>query len=348
MKPIIIGAGLSGLTLAWLFKKQGIEALVLEASDRPGGRILTTREEGSLAGVEMGATWLGTKHRALWELITELGLEVEEQFLGIRAIYEPISTSPPQLVSLPPNPQPSYRIKGGTDLIIKVLIAKLGKEQVLYNKRAENIKLEGDQITVCSEDGELFGGTQVFCTLPPNLWKCDLNFDPVLPSDILDIAGKTHTWMGESIKIGLVYDEAFWKEENTSGTIFSNVGPLSEFYDHSNEENNFHAIKGFLSSSYQITSSEVRRKVVLEQLARYYGDKVYHFRQYLEKVWSEERLTYVPYDKSVLPHQNNGNPIFRNSYWNGKLFFGGSETATQFPGYMDGAVQSALTLSQIR
>jgi monoamine oxidase len=38
---IIIGAGLSGLATAYFLKKQGIQATILEAQPRYGGRIKT-------------------------------------------------------------------------------------------------------------------------------------------------------------------------------------------------------------------------------------------------------------------------------------------------------------------
>jgi monoamine oxidase len=40
-KIIIIGAGLSGLMIAYLYKKKGIDVLILEANTRIGGRIET-------------------------------------------------------------------------------------------------------------------------------------------------------------------------------------------------------------------------------------------------------------------------------------------------------------------
>jgi len=53
--------------------------------------------------LEMGATWLGEKHTALIDLLNKLKIEIFEQKLGETAIYESISTSPPQLVKLGPN-----------------------------------------------------------------------------------------------------------------------------------------------------------------------------------------------------------------------------------------------------
>jgi monoamine oxidase len=49
------------------------------------------------------------------------------------------------------------------------------------------------------------------------------------------------------------------------------------------------------------------------------------------------------------PHQNNGHPLLQQSYLNGKLYFGGTdggtETANESPGYMEGAVVAAKKLA---
>ncbi len=45
---IIIGAGITGLSCAWRLKRMGIEPLVLEASQRPGGVIKSERVDGYL------------------------------------------------------------------------------------------------------------------------------------------------------------------------------------------------------------------------------------------------------------------------------------------------------------
>ena len=99
---VIIGGGLCGLTLAYRLGKSGLTAGILEARNRLGGRILTSGGDDDVP-IDMGATWLGKKHRALVELIHELKLDMQEQYMGEQAFYEPISTAPPQLVTLPYN-----------------------------------------------------------------------------------------------------------------------------------------------------------------------------------------------------------------------------------------------------
>ena len=70
----VIGAGLAGLAAARELRAAGLEAVVLEARDRVGGRTLN-EPIGDGKVVELGAQWVGpTQDRALG-LIAELGLE---------------------------------------------------------------------------------------------------------------------------------------------------------------------------------------------------------------------------------------------------------------------------------
>ena len=160
-----------------------------------------------------------------------------------------------------------------------------------------------------------------------------------------DIAQQTHTWMGDSIKIGLTYKKPFWREGNLSGTIFSNVGPIPEMYDHSNYGDNKYGLKGFFNGSYHSISREERLKMALNQLKKYFGEVVEDYLTYEETVWAKEKYTYIPYESYVLPHQNNGHEAYQRGYLENRLYIGGAETANMYPGYMDGAVRSAQFLS---
>jgi protoporphyrinogen/coproporphyrinogen III oxidase len=71
---IIVGGGISGLVCAYALRKAGVDALLIEASDRPGGVIRTERREGYL--LELGPqSFSGTP--ALHSLCCELSLENE-------------------------------------------------------------------------------------------------------------------------------------------------------------------------------------------------------------------------------------------------------------------------------
>ena len=135
----------------------------------------------------------------------------------------------------------------------------------------------------------------VLSTLPPYLFNESIKVTPELPNELTSIAKQTHTWMGESIKVGLTYKEPFWRKDNLSGTIFSNVGPIPEMYDHSNYEDNRFGLKGFFNGNYHSVSREERLAMVLNQLNKYFGEVVNDYMTYEETVWAKEKYTYKPY-----------------------------------------------------
>lgn len=341
----IIGAGLTGLTLAYLLKDLGLKVVLLEARDRIGGRIITLRPEGQ-ASLEMGATWFGKKHTRLTDLLQDLKLETFPQELGETAIYEYMSTSPPQLVSLPENEEPSYRIKGGTSSLIHALADHLEEDQFYLGRKVEQVFATETGLKICTGQ-ENFLVNRAVSTIPPNLFATSVKTTPELPGKLISLMQQTHTWMGESIKFALTCEVPFWRNKGVSGTVFSNTGPVTEMYDHSDFKNKCFALKGFLNGTYYSLSVEERKQMILEQLGRYYGENAHTFSGYYEKVWIQDQCTYAPYRDHILPHQNNGSNLYRQSFLNGRLLISGSETAGEFPGYMDGAVGSAREIAEI-
>lgn len=339
----IIGAGLSGLATAYFLKKENINSTIIEARGRLGGRIHTHYSENE-PPVELGATWLGKKHTYLIELLSELGIDIHEQYMGQCAVYDPISTSPPQIVQMPYNSDPTFRIKGGSSELINRLADGLEKKSIHLNTKVISIKLLGEK-TVVDTNKETFEFDKLIITLPPKLFLDAIKFEPSLPQEFIDIGQQTHTWMSESIKVALTYAHPFWKDKNPIGSIFSNTGLISEMYDHSNFEESKFALKGFINGGYAFASEEERKKRVLAQLTSYFGKEVENYIGYHETVWRNEEFTHTDYDGFILPHQNNGNPVFQSALMNGKLFIGGSETATLHPGYMDGAVESGKSVA---
>jgi len=340
---IIIGAGLTGLSTAYMLEKEGISSTIIEARNRLGGRIYTSREGGK-APIEMGATWLGKKHQHLINLLNELDIGIMEQYMGNQAYYEPISTSPPQLVSLPRNEDPTYRIEDGTDQLITTLAERLNSN-IIVGQPVTSLNKKEDVIEIKASDKE-YQADVVISTLPPKLLVENISLAPSLPHSLAETARKTHTWMAESIKVGLIYENPFWRAPNSSGTITSNVGPVNEMYDHSDIDNSFFALKGFMNDAYHAVTPKEREQLVIKQLKKFYGKKANSYSAYHEKIWRHEPFTYSPYDDFIIPHQHNGDPVFDQSYWDEHLFIGGSETASAFPGYMDGAIESAQNIAR--
>lgn len=334
---IIIGAGLSGLLTAFRLKQAGLPFKVLEARERIGGRI-NTLSEADGPPLEMGATWFGDQHIHLKALLQELGIDRFEQYMEGTAFFQPFSTSPAESIQVPAQP-PSYRITGGSSSLIRSLYEKLDTNAVHFNQAVKQIRFHKDGATVFA--AEVFETDRVVLALPPKLWANKISFAPPLPNDLKDIALQTQTWMEDSIKVALTFEKDFWQEENLSGTLFSNTGPITELYDHSNRHRSKYALCGFINSGFKQLNVSQRQELVISQLKGVFGRKVESFSGYKECIWSEEEYTYAASDTEHYPHQNNGNPVFARSLYGGKLILSGSETAPSYPGYMDGAVFSA-------
>lgn len=345
-KTIIIGAGLAGLTSAYLLQKRGIEVLVLEANDTIGGRIKTITGSTGVT-VELGATWFGKQHPNLVQFLNELNLTSFRQHTKGISLFETMSFVPPQKFEIPDSDEPSYRIVGGTSVLIERLASEIGSDTIKTNSKITSISEIGSYLELIDENGNTYTAAHVVITVPPNLAVNTIKYQPELPKALTDLAQSTHTWMGESIKFSVEYKNPFWTENDYSGVLFSHVGIITEMYDHSTFEKNGHALKGFLNgSSYQLTAEERKAKVI-KQLTQCFGPAAENYIAYHEKVWREEPLAFFPYEDLVMAHQNNGDPLYQQSYLNNKLFFASSETATENPGYMDGAIVVAHRINAL-
>jgi monoamine oxidase len=78
---LVVGAGLAGLAAARDLHLAGADVLVLEARDRPGGRVeQTTLSDGRI--VQLGGELVGAFHTAYLELVAELGLTLRPSYVA--------------------------------------------------------------------------------------------------------------------------------------------------------------------------------------------------------------------------------------------------------------------------
>ena len=339
---LIIGAGLSGLVTAYRLKKAGIPFKVLEGRNRAGGRIYTQLTKHD-SPVEMGATWFGSQHTNLIALLKELKLPFFEQYVAGSAYFQAFSTSPAESIAIPAQ-SPTYRIAGGSAQLTSTLLDLLSPEEVILGEMVKKVEVDGSKIIVTAN--QIFECEKIIVALPPKLALALIDFVPILPPELIEVAKQTQTWMENSIKVALTFSKPFWRENGKSGTLFSNVGPITEFYDHCNVEENRFALCGFVNSGYAPLPFSERKAKILKQLHLIYGPEILEYTDYNELVWANEKFSSNPSENPLFPHQNNGNPIFNKSFFQGSVFFSNTETSAVHGGYMDGAVYAANTVSK--
>lgn len=76
-KVIVIGAGIGGLSAGYWLTRRGFEVEILEASDRPGGRMATLERKGDR--VDVGAQFYHSSYRLAFDLMDVVGLSGERR-----------------------------------------------------------------------------------------------------------------------------------------------------------------------------------------------------------------------------------------------------------------------------
>lgn len=337
-KYIIIGAGLSGLTIAYYLLKNGeSDFIILEGRDRVGGRINTKN------GIDLGATWFQNHHFNLNELVGSLMLNKFVQYSKGQNVLVYNTMAPAHYFESQQNSPSAYRIEGGSATLIEKLTKNV-KDKIKLGIQVLELEESSTNILVKTKDN-LFFTEKVICTIPPKL-ASTLTFTPSLPEDVLNVMKQTHTWMSNAMKIGLVFKKPFWRNKELSGTIIGQVGPIIELYDHCSNDGQTYSLMGFINEGLRDVSPEQRKERILEYLEKYLGKEIRDYISYFEKDWSKDQFTSCKNLKSVYMSPQYGNPLFDEYYFNGKLLFSGTETSPEYGGYLDGAVYSGINAAK--
>ena len=337
-KYIIIGAGLSGLTTAYILKENGVtDVTILEGRAQIGGRIVTYKN------VDLGATWFQQPHQYLTSLLKELNVGSFQQYQKGQSVLVYHTSAPAHYFESATNESSAKRIAGGSISLIDKLSEDLGN-QIELNTKVETITEVNSGLEVATNRG-LFSADKVIVTIPPKL-ATTLNFNPKLPEHLLSAMKQTHTWMSNSIKVGMTFGTPFWREKNYSGTVIGQIGPVIELYDHCNIEDNSFSLMGFVNEDLRNAKPDDRKERILSYIEKYLGEPVRNYTGYFEKDWSKDEFTASQNLKPVISSPQYGNAVFDDFYMNGKLLFSGTETAKQYGGYLEGAVVSGLTAAQ--
>jgi monoamine oxidase len=276
-------------------------------------------------------------NEGLIKLCNELNISLFEQNMNGDALFEAMSANLPQHFKVPPNQEISYRIVGGTLTLLEKLTADFSDDELQLNQKVIKINDTETSVKVITENSEFIADI-VVSTIPPQLLVNSVHFSSEINGNLLQIANNTHTWMKDSIKFAIVYKTQFWKEKGLSGVGFSNVGPFTEIYDHSDFDHNYFALMGFLNGGLANESKEYREEKIREQLFKFYGEDGKNYVSYHEKVWTKEALLSFQNNKFLSPHYNNGHSIYQQEFLDGKFIVAGSETSPSYGGYMEGAI----------
>jgi monoamine oxidase len=230
------------------------------------------------------------------------------------------------------------RFVGGAYRIAQRVAAKLGSSVVL-NSPVRSISQTSSGVTVVS-DALNATGQRVIVAIPPAL-AGRISYDPPLPA--LRAPLTQHMPQGTLMKFEAVYDQPFWRAKGLNGQAVSENGPIKVTFDASPYDNSPGILMGFIGGHdarvWQNQSASDLRAAALQNLANYFGDEALNPRQVVTFNWSTEVWnrgcpvavlapgTLIDFGAALRV------PVDR-------IHWAGTETATYWNGYMDGAVSS--------
>ncbi len=352
----IVGAGLTGLALAQRLQALGVSLTVLDARPRAGGRMLTDTPDGG-AAVDLGASWYWPETEPrITQLIESLGLRSFEQPDHGQVLHLSDTSTGPQAMDVQGIHGGARRLSGGMNKLVGALMGQLKADTVLLNRRLVTLSDEGDHIELSlahTQDGvEHIARVQarrVVLAMPPRLVSQTVRFQPALSDAMVAALNAIPTWMAREGKSVARYAKPFWLTEGKSGSAFvsHHQAVLREAWDASDERGAALAGFFFMGPSTREQFDRSLPLLVASQFAQLFGpDAQAHSGEVVMHDWAKEPWTCSDMD---LTDQAGGlpqaDPLLRRPHWSGRLFFGGSETARQAAGHMEGALESAARLA---
>ena len=214
---IIIGAGASGLAAARILEENGIEYIILEATDHYGGRLQEDKDFADFP-IDLGAEWIHNNPEILDVLSGEDGVsetidliphKLEEVYRWDGKEYKEV----PQwaldgLFSF----FPEYKFKNSTWFsFIEEHFAKRVAHRIQINSPVTLIDYSGDTVQVTTQTGDVFAADKVLVTVSVGVLKSEtISFIPEM-SETKKTAIESVPFL-PGVKIFLKFSDQFYPD----------------------------------------------------------------------------------------------------------------------------------------
>ena len=163
----------------------------------------------------------------------------------------------------------------------------------------------------------------------------EIRYTPPLPASRAQLMQRSP--MGAIIKVHAIYPEAFWRGAGESGVGTGNLPTIEFTADSSPPSGRPGILTGFIATARAVQLSQATP--ALADYATYFGSEAAHPSQFIVANWPAEPYTRGAFTTFMPPGVwTEYGPALRARI--GRIRWAGTETATQWPGYFDGAVRS--------
>jgi len=230
------------------------------------------------------------------------------------------------------------RFDGGSQRISTLMAEQLGERVRLGAPVREVVDRPGEPVLVTTRDAEFRCGRVVVAMMPADATR--IRFSPELPESREALnAGWARLTRLPIVKLSVAYATPFWRPR-LNGAMQSDRAPLQLVFDNSPEDGSIGVLSCFMSvaEAPAFAARAERERLVVEELARYFGPSAREVVAYVEKDWATDPWStgcITPLGPGLL--SRHGRALREPT---GRVHWAGTETAERWCGFMDGAVGS--------
>ena len=332
-KIIIVGAGASGLAAAKVLEQNNIDYLILEATNRYGGRL---KKDTTLADfpIDIGAEWLHSAPITLNKLKGKLGKEIDEELipyhLDSTASWDgkEYKVDPHWQNNFMYNFLPEFKFKNSTWYdFINENIAKNVKHKIQFNSPVNAIDYSGNNVIVKTTNGKTYEANRVLVTVSIGVLKSNMiTFTPKMNEEKKK-AIETITFH-PGFKVAMNFSEKFYPDAITCKVENGEKG----FYDIAFKKDSQSNVLGFLCTGnetqkyYNLKSEQEIISSLLEELDEMFDGKAstFYSGEYILENWGQYEFTQGTWTQAINEKRSNlkvvNQPLGNKIYFAGEIY----------------------------
>lgn len=227
----------------------------------------------------------------------------------------------------------------GAQTVAQCMAEELG-DCIHLQAPVRSLKRQGKFLQAITDQGK-FTGKQVILALPPQLIH-QITFEDGLTNPFLYLS--EDRVLGQIVKTLIVYDHAWWREKGLSGIANTPDEPIEALADSSAPDGKPGILVAFASGSRAVQLSqmdnETRKATTLAYLQEVLGQASGHLTDFVSMDWISEPFSQGGFASrwGIGGWSRQQNSLISLDHC---IHVAGTETATEWRSYMEGALQSA-------
>jgi monoamine oxidase len=234
-----------------------------------------------------------------------------------------------------------YRCKGGNQQLALQLMKAIGPDRLIMGLAVTEVSTSGNNVVVTCADGRTLEVDDVVLAVPPTTWK-KISFSPGLPAVI-------NPQMGDNVKYLAHVKKRFWKEHKLAPDSLTD-GELSMTWDGTDNQPGDENVclttfsGGPASTAARQHPKETRDADFAKLIEALYPGFRDNFVASRFMDWPGDTWTQTGYSFPAPGQVTTVGPMMYKGL--GKLHFAGEHTCYKFVGYMEGALNSGVSLAK--